>query len=144
MSQPLYRFLGSGDALERLQAHAQRLARLQQALARLLPDGMAGACDVANLKSDKLVLLTRTGAGAARLKQMAPTLLQQLQLQGFPVGEIQVRVRVAYDPPRREAPPARSIPAAAQDALAQLAASLPADAPLRESLQRLIERSRSR
>ena len=55
-TSPIDNFLGSGDTLARLQAHAGRLMRLQRQLEALLPDYMAGACKVANLKGEDLVI----------------------------------------------------------------------------------------
>ena len=41
MSRPIHRFLGSGEALARLQSHAARLQRLQGALEAALPPQLA-------------------------------------------------------------------------------------------------------
>ncbi len=142
MANLLQRYLGSGDALGRLSEHAARLRRLQATLEATLPPAYAGACAVANLKGDTLVLIARNGATAARIKQLAPTLQRELAAAGTLVKRIDVRVRLGGAETERAAPQARRLPAAGRQSLADLAASLPADSPLRESLEHMIARSR--
>jgi hypothetical protein len=142
MTQLLKRYLGAGDELARLHDHATRLRRLQTALEVHLPSALAGACSVANLKGDTLVLLASNGAAAAKLKQIAPSLIESFRLSGQPLKTIQVRVGVREEraPPR---PPSnRSLSDAARLSLAEFSSTLPEDSPLRKSVERLIERSR--
>ena len=142
MTKLINRYLGSGDALARLRDHAARLVRLQNVLAQHLPPALAAACSVANLKNGALVLLADGGAVAARLKQMAPTLMQQFAATGVPVTAIQVKVKVIEAREQARPVTARSISASSAQNLEDFSATLPADAPLREALERLIARSR--
>jgi hypothetical protein len=142
MSQQLQRFLGSGDALARLHDHAARLRRLQGLLECHLPPSMAGACAVANLKNDTLVLLAQGGAVAAKLKQLAPTLLTQLGAAGVPLKAIQVKVQVHIAAPAAPPPTARILSGTGRESIEALSATLPVDSPLRQSLERLVARSR--
>ena len=142
MTQQLQRFLGSGDALARLQDHAARLRRLQGLLEQHLPYSLVGACAVANLKSDALVLLAQGGAVAVKLKQIAPTLLAQFAAAGVPLKTIQVKVQVHMGAPAAPPPTARILSEAGRHSIEALSASLPADSPLRLSLERLVARSR--
>lgn len=142
MTRSLQGFLDSGATLERLHEHALRLRRLQALLDGMLPAPLNTACSVANLKGGTLVLLTRNGAAAARLKQTVPTLLQRFAESGVALAAIQVRVGVASEPEPGRPAAARTLPDAARESLAALSASLPEGAPLRESIARLIERSR--
>ena len=143
MTQPLQRFLGGGDALEALHEHAMRLRRIQAAVQTELPPALASACGVANLKGDQLVLLARSGATAAKLRHMAPSLQTSLAARGFSIGRIQVKVQLQHEVP--EATPARirTISADSLHSLRRFAASLPEASPLRASVEHLIERSRS-
>ena len=143
MTKPLQRYLGSGETLERLHEHARRLLRLQVAFEAMLPAGLRGACSVGNIKADLLVLLARNGAIATKLKQLAPSLQQQLGEQGIIVSAIQVKVQVNPGPPPAPEPQFRTIPQAGRSSIEALAASLPADAPLRAALERLAARSRT-
>jgi Dna[CI] antecedent DciA-like protein len=141
MTQPLDRYFRSADALSRLAEHAARLIRLQAILSRELPPLMAESCGVANLKQDELVIHARSGAVAARLKQMLPSLLQAYARQGVLLAGIQVRVEVRNPTPAPPAVPRRDISAQTRGGLAQLANTLPADAPLAQALRRLVGRS---
>jgi len=142
MTQQLQRFLGSGDALARLHDHAARLRRLQGLLEQHLPRSLAGACAVANLKSDSLVLLAQGGAVAVKLKQITPTLLAQLAAAGVPLKTIQVKVQVHIAEVEPAPPIARILSESGRHSIEALSATLPVDSPLRQSLERLVARSR--
>ncbi len=142
MTQLLQRYLGGGDALARLQDHAARLRRLQGAFERCLPPLLAASCKVGNLKGDTLVVFAQGNAVAVKLKQMAPSVLEKLAGQGHALQDIQVRVAVHQPAAWRPAPMERSISAEGRRSLTDFAATLPADSPLRESLERLARRSR--
>ena len=142
MSQLLQRFLGSGDALARLQDHAARLRRLQRVLERALSPQLAAACRVANLKDDTLVIAADGGAVAVRLKQMAPSIVEHFTQAGHPLRDIKIKVATPQQLPWQRAPTERHISANARTSLTDFAATLPADSPLRASLERLARRSR--
>lgn len=142
MSQLLSRFLGSGDALSRLQEHAAHLRRLQAALERGLPTPLAGLCQVANFKAGTLILSTRGGAAAARLRQLTPSLVEHLTQAGYAVQSIKVKVAPPEQYAWRRPPPERHISADARATLTGFAATLPDDSPLRAALERLALRSR--
>lgn len=142
MNQPLQRFLGSGDTLSRLQDHARTLLRAQEALRGMLPQAMGEACSVANLRDGNLVVFARNGSVASRLRQMVPSLINGFAARGQIVQAIQVKVGVVVEaeaPPPREA---RALGPGGRESIARLIADLPEDAPLRASLQRMLERSR--
>lgn len=142
MTQPLQRFLGSGDTLAKLQDHADRLRRLQTLLEQFLPGPLSASCAVANQKGDVLILLARSGAAAARVKQNIPSLLEKFIAAGTGIASIQVKVTVTYAPEPPPPPQVRTLGGSGRESLEALKNSLPEDAPLRESLQRLLERSR--
>lgn len=142
MTRSLQGFLDSGETLERLHDHALRLQRLQALLHEMLPAPLNTACSVANLKGETLVLLTRSGAVAARLKQTVPTLLQRFAESGVALTAIQVKVGIGSEPEPGRPPTVRTLPDTARESLESLSASLPEGAPLRESIRRLIDRSR--
>ncbi|MDX5364265.1 MAG: DciA family protein [Pseudazoarcus pumilus] len=142
MNSPIQRFLGAGDTLSRLQDHARSLMRAQEALRGMLPQALGEACSVANIRDGNMVVFARNGSVAARLRQMVPSLINGFATRGQIVNAIQVKVGVVVEaeaPPPREA---RVLGQAGRDSLASLIAELPEDAPLRESLQRLLDRSR--
>lgn len=142
MSTPVRRFLDGGDTLARLHDHARGLLRVQEVLKSLLPPALAAGCDVANLKDNVLVVSTRGGAAAARLRQMVPSLISSFAERGLLLHNIQVKVGVSYAPPPPPPRTPRSVGQGGRESLAALIEQLPEDAPLRASLQRLLERSR--
>lgn len=134
-------YLGSGDALSRLQAHAGRLLRLQRQLSGLLPDYMASACKVANLKGDELVILVDSQGLAVKLRQAVPSLLVDFSRIGVLLRDIKVKVAVRE---YRQPPPPipqRHVSDTARSGLGDLAASLPADSPLAKALQRFVKQA---
>lgn len=141
MTRLLQRFLGSGDALARLQDHAARLRRLQIVLERGLPAQLAATCRVANLKDEVLVIAAQGGAAAVRLKQMLPSLQEHFLQAGYPLKGIKVKVATPQQAEWRRPPPERHISAEARSGISEFAATLPADSPLRASLERLARRS---
>ena len=142
MSEPVQRFLGSGETLARLHDHARTLRRLQEVLARSLPGPLSEACSVANLKGDSVILIARSGSVASRLRQMAPSLTAALAAEGFAVTRVEVKVGVTVAPEEQAPRPSRTVGAAGRESLEKLIAQLPEGDALRASLQRLVDRSR--
>lgn len=142
MSNPLHRFLASGDTLSRLQDHTRTLLRAQEALRGMLPQPLGAASSVANLREGRLVVFARNGSVASRLRQMVPSLISGFAARGMIVQGIDVKVGIVVEaepPPPREA---RVLGTAGRRSVEDLIGQLPEDAPLRASLQRLLDRSR--
>ncbi|MDR2925642.1 MAG: DUF721 domain-containing protein [Azoarcus sp.] len=144
MSTLLHRYLGRDTPIARLQEHAARLERLQNVLTPILPVQYASVCRVANLKEDVLTISVRGSAVAVRLKQMLPSLLDRFAQAGYLLQRIQIKVGLPEPVPEHHAPAARTLSEAALAQIISLAASLPADAPLRASLETLARRARIR
>lgn len=142
MTRLLHRFLGSGDALARLQDHAARLRRLQGVLDTALPPQLQGQCQIANLKEGTLVLSAQGGAAAVRLRQMLPSLVEHFVRAGHAVQTIKVKVATPAQVEWRRPPTERHISPEAKAGLSAFANSLPADSPLRASLERLVQRGK--
>ena len=136
-------YLNSAGGLARLSAHAGRLVKLQRVFERIAPAYLAASSRVANFKLGKVVIHADSGAVAAKLRQMLPSLVGEFSSEGAEVTEIQVKVQpnhVALQHKNRiEAAPVG--PAAKSD-LHRLAETLPEDSPLKEALERLVRRSR--
>jgi hypothetical protein len=141
MTQPLGRYFQTADAIARLSEHAARLTRLQAILVRALPPLLAESCAVANLKGEELVIHARSGAVAARLKQMLPSLVEAYARQGVLLAGVKIKVDVRNPAPLRPALPRRTVSAQARGSLAQLATTLPAGSPLAQALRRFVSRS---
>jgi hypothetical protein len=132
-------YLRGGDNLARLQAHAGRLLRLQRQLADLLPDYMARASKVANLKGDELVIHVESAGLAVKLRQAVPSLLVDFAREGVLLRDIKIKVAVReYRPPAPPAPD-RHVSDTTRTGLETLAASLPDDSPLAKALKRFVK-----
>lgn len=141
MTGPLENYFRSAAPLARLGEHAARLGRLQSILVGVLPAHLAESCGVANLKEGELVLHARSGAVAARLRQMLPSLQQAFAEQGVLLTGIKLRVEVVNPMTPRPAAAPRSVPAQARDGLSSLAETLPAQSPLTQALRRFVQRT---
>ena len=133
----------SGD-LKSLARQAQRLRDLEQLLFESTPVALARASRVANLKAGTLVVLADNAAVAAKLRQLAPSLLLHLNKRGFEVTVLRVEVQVkAHKIKAEDDVTARALPPDAIEDFARLSEALP-DSPLRTAVARLVARRRAR
>lgn len=136
--------LNADAAMARLAAHAGRLLKLQQIIEATVPSALAKFCRVANYKLGVVVIHADNAAVAAKLRQMAPSLGDELRSSGTEVTEIRIKVQ-----PREAAPkPSPSIYLAglstqAKRGLTKLSAELPEGSTLKAALERLVNRSKS-
>lgn len=111
---------GTEHALGALYRHAQGLARIEALLAGLTGPELAARFQVANVRQDRLILVTPTAAWATRLRMLAPQMLRLLETRGL--GNLKhIDLRVA--PIHRDAPQRKSrrqLSPAAQQALDQM------------------------
>ncbi|MGN7984976.1 DciA family protein [Burkholderia sp. 22313] len=99
--QPVSEVLNRTDAFAALRAGVEQVASLQRDLAALLPDYLANHVEPGSIKDGTLTLFAAHNALAARLRQVEPRLLADLQKRGWPVSTLRVRVRPkdAPEPP---------------------------------------------
>jgi hypothetical protein len=136
--QPVSEVLGRTAEFAALRAGVEQVAALERDLAQLLPDYLATSVEPGFVKDGALTLFTAHSALAARLRQLEPSLIAELQQRGWNVRTVAVKVRPQ---PRKEpAPPkgARMTPAGA-DALFALSESLE-PSPLQAALARMAAR----
>lgn len=136
-------YLNSAGDLQRFTAHAGRLVKLQRIFEEIAPSYLAASSRVANYKSGKVVIHADSGAVAAKLRQMLPSLVGEFSLKGAEITEIQVKVQPGHIAAQQKK--SRGHPAVGQTAktrLQSLAGELPEDSPLREALERLVKHSR--
>ncbi len=89
--------------LTALNQATQRIAALQQLYTACAPPDLIQASRVVNHRNGMLVIAADNGAIAAKLRQLAPRLLKNLQKQRAEVTGIRVQVQVRQTTP---APPA--------------------------------------
>jgi hypothetical protein len=137
-------YLNSADGLARLSAHAGRLVKLQRVFEEIAPSHLAASSHVANFKLGKVVIHADSGAVAAKLRQMLPSLVDEFSLKGAEVTEIRVIVQPSHvaTQHKRGGKSSASVGVTAKGDLQRLADELPGDSPLKEALERLVKHSR--
>jgi hypothetical protein len=131
--------LQSGE-LRALSRRAQHLAELQRAVLEAIPRPLARVTRVKSLRSGTLLVAADNAAAAAKLRQLAPRLLEHLQKREGQVTGIRIEVQVAmqqFEPgksSRKQALNARVI-----TDFERLAGALKAS-PLRHAVIRLVQR----
>ncbi|MEF8701013.1 MAG: DciA family protein [Candidatus Accumulibacter sp. UW26] len=140
MPDLLQKYLDTAEGADKVMAHARQLVRLAGIYREIAPQPLAEASRVANYKSAVLVIQADNGAVAAKLRQMAPTLVRELLRRGLECTGVQVKVQARPGEKPTRVPEPRPLSAKASQEIAALSASLPAS-PLREALENLLARS---
>ena len=135
MTPRLDSYLSSNLELRQLAGKARQLRAFQLHYEQIAPPSLQRSSHVLQVEQCIMTLAVNNGAVAAKLRQLAPELAQQLQLRGCEVTGIQVRVQVGFQPAKHPNTPA-SVSAEGKQQLSDLAASLK-DSPLKMALQRL-------
>ena len=131
--------LDSLPELQSLNRELRQLAALQNALAELLPGNLATSSGVALAKAGELTLFADNGAVAAKLKHMAPRILESLRQREFEITgiHVQVQVRIRDNPlPQKQI----SLSPEARTAIDLLSERLDAS-PLKSALKRFGRRN---
>jgi hypothetical protein len=132
--------LAANGAFARLAGQAERLRHLQTLLDTALPDHLALAARVANLKRGKVVIHAASGAVAVKLRQLAPRLAAGFVQQGQEVSGIEVKVQPTCRPLQKSGKTShKTLGIQAKRSLTSLIAGLPPDSPVRRALERLLQ-----
>ncbi|MDO8179047.1 MAG: DciA family protein [Undibacterium sp.] len=86
-------FLTSNDKISPLLPTIRRNASLQKECRTILPAIFDG-CEILQLAEEQLTLSTPNAALASKLKQQLPKLQSQLQLRGWQINAIRIKVQV--------------------------------------------------
>lgn len=116
----------------------QTLESLQRHFAQVTPPHFAQATQVLGLRQGTLSIAAANGALAAKLRQLAPDLVIQLQNRGCEVSGIRVKVQVNYAPLVTKPAP-RLLSKTAQRQLHELSLSLN-DSPLKQALEKFSQK----
>ena len=136
--------LGEDELIRPLIQRASLLVELQRLFTEAVPKTLSVRSRVASLESDKLVIIASSPAIAAKLRQLTPFLLLQLQTSVTKVNGIHIQVQVGGSFPhtapagRPRTPPG---PQAVRN-LQDLAESL-APSPLRDAVTAFAQRMRA-
>lgn len=139
-----FEFLQSSDNLAGLLPAARRIGQLQAECERLLPTLFA-SCRALQIREGQLQVAVPNAALATRLRQMLPKLQDGLREKGWPVEGIKLKVQLLPSEPQRPVhkPLGHELPRDAVSSFAALAESMD-DSPLKDALQSLVARRRTR
>jgi len=124
--------------LRGLVRQAHRLAALERLYRKATPESLAKTSRVIGLEQHTLVIGADNGAIAAKLRQLIPNILKQIQKGSAEITGIRVKVQVD-SPPVQNVPAPHILSEEGRRQIAALATSL-SNSPLKSALQRLIRR----
>jgi hypothetical protein len=133
MSRAFASLLNANPELRPLLSKAWTLTTLEQHFAAIAPEFLADTTRVSDLEGGRLTLIARNAAIGAKLRQLAPDLVQSLRQRGCAVDALKIRIEVDFPPP--SAPP-RELGPHALEALQDLEQHLE-DSPLKQAISRL-------
>lgn len=135
MTLRLTNFFKSSQELRQFTGKILQLRKIQALYERVAPPSLLKSSHVMQLEQGILSLAADNPAVAAKLRQLAPVLQEQLLLQGGEVTGIQVKVQVT-NPAPTPAKHQAHLGLKGKQELAHLIDTL-ADSPLKTALQRL-------
>ncbi len=138
MTQRLKSLMSDDPQLRHLLDTAHTLTALQQQFAHVAPPYIAQSCQVTGLRHGTLHIAANNGTLAAKLRQLAPDIVNKLQDRGCEVSGIRVKVQVSYAPvPIIRTP--RILSSTAQRQLHELSESL-IESPLKQALEKFSQK----
>ncbi len=137
MHNSLENYLDTADGAGKVLAHARLLIKLAHLYQEIAPGHLGQASSLANYKSGIIVIHAVSGAVAAKLRQLAPTLADGFSKRGIECNGVQVKVQARkIDTQSRTSTQKPLTPRACLE-LAGLRDALPAS-PLREALDNFL------
>ena len=140
MTDTLDHYLEAADGAGKLMAHAKLLIRLSRLYRDIAPPYLSQASTLANYKAGTIVIHAENGAIAAKLRQMAPSLVDGFSRKGVECNGLQIKVQAREKQAQSMPSTLKPLTAGALDALQGLRDALPGS-PLRTSLDELLARS---
>ena len=140
MQNPLGIYLEAADGASNVLAHAKLLIKLSKLYQEVAPPHLRQASSLANYKSGIIVIHAASGAVAAKLRQLAPTLAGSFSKMGFECNDVQVKVQARQISKQSSTSTQKPLSTMASRELESLCTSLP-PSPLREALQSLLTRA---
>ena len=134
------KLLERSDQTAQILAHARLLMRLERRFAAAVPPGLAEHARVVNYRSGVIVIHAENGAVAAKIRQMSQRLCADLSTGSLACSALEVRVKPPQPLPAGPGATVKPLSGATLATLRETAEHLP-QGPLREALDRLMERS---
>ena len=140
MNYSLESYLDAADGAGKVLAHARLLMKLTQLYHEIAPAHLGQASDLANYKSGIVVIHAASGAVAAKLRQLAPTLADGFSKRGVECNGVQIKVQARKTSTQSTTSTKKPLTLRTSHTLEGLRDSLPSS-PLRAALETLLNRS---
>ena len=140
MNHSLESYLDAADGAGKVLAHARLLMKLTQLYHEIAPAHLGQASDLANYKSGIVVIHAASGAVAAKLRQLAPTLADGFSKRGVECNGVQIKVQARKTSTQSTTSTKKPLTLRTSHTLEGLRDSLPSS-PLRAALETLLSRS---
>ena len=132
------------EELKTLTARTRKLRELQKLYFRSAPRELAGSSRVKSYRAGVLCVTADNGVVAAKLKQLAPSLLAAIRSSAGQITALRIEVQVRGIPlPKDDRQLQKHLPPQAVSAFQELADKV-AEAPLKLALANLVRRHRAR
>jgi hypothetical protein len=143
MQKSLENYLDTAEGAGQVLAHARLLIKLAHLYQDIAPANLRQASRLANYKSGIIVIHAANGVLAAKLRQMAPTLVEGFVKRGVECNGVQVKVQAPESRTQSRTSTQKPLSASAAGDLEVLRDTLPAS-PLRTALETLLARAAKR
>lgn len=140
MQNSLEHYLEAANGAGKLMAHARLLVKLARLYQEIAPQHLSQASALANYKTGIVIIHADSGAIAAKLRQLAPTLADGFSKRGIECTGVQVKVQAHENATQSRHSTPKPLSDNASGALARLRDALPDD-PLRHAIDQLLARS---
>ena len=140
MQKSLENYLEATDGAGKVLAHARLLIKLANLYQKIAPAHLSQASTLANYKSGIIVIHATTGAVAAKLRQLAPSLSDGFSKRGIECNGVQVKVQAPEINAQSMTSTQKPLGIKAEQSLCELRDHLP-QSPLRNALEKLLARA---
>jgi hypothetical protein len=126
---------------QRLFSYTDKLTAMQQVFLKIAPPQLAQRCALGAFVEGDLTIYTGSGAIAAKLRQMLPSLLLKFRVRGYEVTAIRIAVQANYNSITHTEKVVKrlEIGQAGLESLSNLVSALPAS-PLRTAVAQLLKK----
>ena len=140
MQKSLENYLEATDGAGKVLAHARLLIKLANLYHKIAPAHLSQASTLANYKSGIIVIHATTGAVAAKLRQLAPSLSDGFSKRGIECNGVQVKVQAPEINTQSMTSTQKPLSIKTEQGLCELRDQLP-QSPLRSALEKLLARA---
>lgn len=132
--------LGKMPDYECIFVKAKQLIEVQKAFLNAVPSQLRDRCAVGGHANGFLLIYVNNGVTAARLRNVLPTVLQELNKTDFKINSIKISIQlpVSLYEARNSPKHTLQLSQAATEHINRLAGALPATSPLRSALETLL------